>query len=83
MTPRKVWLPLVAWIVSVIFVAYLLYSFYNPSPTITVTYIAIVLAGFYIVWKGREISEKGRKIKRKIKTKATAGAARLRKKATK
>jgi amino acid transporter len=78
MTQRKIWLPLVTWIVSVILVAYLLYSFYTPSPTITVTYIAIVLAGFYIVWKGREISEAGKKIKRKIKIKA---AAKLKKKA--
>jgi uncharacterized membrane protein YfcA len=80
MALRKVWLPLATWIASVVVVAYLLYTFYDPSPTITVTYIAMVLAGFYIIWKGKKISEKGREIKKKIKTKATAGAARLKKK---
>lgn len=72
MMNRKLWLPLVTWVTGVIFVTYLLSFFYNPSPTITASYIVILLAGFYILWKGKEISEVGKKIQKRVKTKAAA-----------
>jgi L-asparagine transporter-like permease len=49
------WLPFVSWILGAAIVTCLLFIFYkpSPSPTITAAYFVIVLLGFYILWRSR------------------------------
>jgi len=68
----KVLLPFAAWLIGVIIITYLLFVFYTPSPTITATYIVLVLLGLYILWKGNELQKRIRK-KISIKRKETSG----------
>jgi len=70
MVSTKFWLPFITWILGVALVTYIIFASYTPSPTIIVTYFAMVLAGFYILWKGKELQNNiSRKLKRKLKRK--------------
>jgi uncharacterized membrane protein len=69
MERKKLFAKILMWIVCVIFLFYLLYIFYTPSPTIIAGYFVIVIAGIYIIWKGEKIRERGAAIKNKIKMK--------------
>jgi uncharacterized membrane protein len=69
MERKKLFAKILVWIFCVIFLFYLLYIFYTPSPTITAGYFVIVIAGIYILWKGEKIRERGAAIKNKIKMK--------------
>jgi len=65
----KFWIPLATWLIAVIILTVIVYSFYTPSPTITVTYVVILFAGFYIMWKGKELHKKIQKrIERKLES---------------
>lgn len=50
------WLPFVSWIVGAVIVTFLLFIFYkpSPSPTISAAYFVIVLLGFYILWRSKK-----------------------------
>ncbi len=52
------WLPFATWVIGAALVTVLLFFFYNPSPTISVTYFVIVMLGFYILWRSRSAGRK-------------------------
>jgi len=76
----KFWIPLMTWLIAVIILTVIVYSFYTPSPTITVTYVVILFAGFYIMWRGKELH---RKIQKRIERKLESHKAKKAKKAKK
>lgn len=54
------WLPFVSWIIGAVIVTCLLFIFYkpSPSPTITTAYFVIILLGFYILWRSKKRQNK-------------------------
>jgi membrane protein YdbS with pleckstrin-like domain len=54
----KFWLPFATWVIGAVIVTCLLFIFYNPSPTISVTYFVIVLIGFYIMIRSRNAGKR-------------------------
>ena len=54
----KFWLPFATWVIGAVVVTCLLFIFYNPSPTISVTYFVIILLGFYILLRSRNAGKR-------------------------